>query len=660
MKPVQAYVLRPTLEDADPDEALDELRESARSGRLVLFFGAGASREFPSFAPLARGSGIPGLIDLLREAVLEPLPPDLKLAAAKHLPELGLEQFLDSVAGVVGDEALDFLDALEPPDSRPNYRHLAIARLAAAGRLYGVITVNFDTFLERSLEALGTPYVVPEEADNEAAAYRRVLSDGRLALLKLHGTLRNRASLITTIETVGLGLPRYKAAVLRALLEGSDVFFFGYSDNDVDVFREIEQADLRGGRVFWHFFDPPAPGAPGLGRIVSFLAARRHRMFSGPLNIVLEALLDDIGPAVSSGILAELGFATFDELEGREAKDLGRRRDELLRQVGAHTASWRTPEVAALIVRRSLGEPAKELRRDLLELVDRAPALPPRVELTRSNQVAEEMGHRGDVTASIRFRRALLRKHRREFDGPLRAQILEEKVRLVSYEVRHLRTFARGVVRGLSAWVALGPKRARIPERDRSRLRLMLAIRYPALLHSVGQALFARELKAGMQGGWGRAGAWLLRLARVAVMRESERRYRAIAGSEFGAGFRGLAMLRAAELALLTRGWSPDIDELIGHARWRTRSGWQGTTEEEEDEFLYVSIQEGLRVLYLGDLAKARAILRKTYRYFATRQDVSGTTQSLLYLALVEVALGNPRRAGAHLRMVRRLKKRNR
>ncbi|HEY3569921.1 MAG TPA: SIR2 family protein [Thermoanaerobaculia bacterium] len=621
----------------------------------MLFFGAGVSREFPSLAPIARPSGIPGLIDLLRDTILEPLPPDLKLTAAKELPDLGLEQLLESVAGVVGDDALDFLDVLEPPSSRPNYRHLAIARLAAAGRLRGLITVNFDTFLERSLEALGMAYTVPEEADDEAVAYRGVFSDGRLALLKLHGTLRNRASLITTIETVGLGLPRYKTAALRATLEGSDIFFFGYSDNDVDVFREIERADLRGGKVFWHFLDPPDPDAPNLARVASFLAAHPHWMLSGSLNTIFEALLEDVDPAASSEILGVLGFATFDELERAEAKELGRWNDDLRRRVAAHTASWRTPEAAALIVRRSLGEPSKALRRDLLDLVERSPALSSRAELARSNQVAEEMAHRGDVGASIRFRRSLLRKYRRETKGPLRAQLLEEKVRLVSYEVRRIRTFGRGAFRWLAAWFALSPRKARIPERDRSRLRLMLTIRYPAMLHKWGQALFARELAAGMRRLPGKGAAVLLRRVRIAVMRESERRYGSIASNEFGAGFRGLAMLRVAELALLTRGWSPEIDDLIGLARWRTRPGWQGT--EEEDEFLYVSIQEGLRLFSLGNLSKARTVLRKTYRYFAARRDVSGKAQSLLYLAAVEVALGRPGRAKRLLWAVRLLKK---
>jgi hypothetical protein len=658
MAPIRAYVLRTTQKEERSDEALQELCRSARNRRLVLVLGAGVSREFPSLAPIARPSGLPGLIDLLREAVLEPLPPHLKHSASKLLPEMGLEQLLESVAGVAGDDALDFLNVLEPPASRPNYRHLAIARLAVAGRLRALTTVNFDTFLERAFEDFKVPYFVPEEASDEAGAYRRspTLAD-RLPLFKLHGTLRNRASLITTIETVGLGLPRYKVAALRAVLEDSDIFFLGYSDNDVDVFREFEQADIRG-RVFWHFLDPPDPGALHLARIVSFLSLYPHWAFSGSLDQIFEAILGDIDPTWSAELLAKLGYSSFADVEKAEEREIGTWSDDLRRRVASHTAAWLTPEVSALIIRRSLGESSPELvalRRELLELVEHASALNPRVEIARSNQVAEEMSHRGDVRAAIRLRRELLAKYQLEAGGPLRAQLMEEKVRLVSYELRSRGEVGRGLLRLLSAWRELRPGDAGLPERDRSRLRLMLAIRYPAALHKWGQAIFARELAARMRGRHGKVLARLLRGIRMVVMRASERRYRAIVENEFGAGFRGLAMQRVAELTLLIRGWVPEVDELLRGARWRTRPGWQG--REQEDDFQYLSIAEGLRLFYLGNLPKARMNLCRTYKYYAARRDISGRTQSLLYLAAMHVELGEPGKARLLLRVVRRLKR---
>ena len=412
----RTHVLRNVRQDASSDDALDDLWSSLQTRRLIIFFGAGVSREFPSLAPIARPSGpLPGLIDLLREVVLEKLPPALRDSAAALLPELGLEQLLESVAGVVGDDAMDFLSVLELPESRPNYRHLAMARLAQAGCLRALVTVNFDTFLERSLEALAVPYFVPEEAADEARAYRQSLNRrGSIALLKLHGTLRNRDSLITTIETVGLGLPRYKVAALRGMLEGSDLFFLGYSDNDVDVFREIEHSDIRG-RVFWHFLDPPDLDHPALARISAFLRAHRHWIFSGSLDEVLETLLKRIDPEAPARILEMLGFSSLSDVEEAERLAVEEWSKFVRRRVKEHTDAWLTPEASALIVRRSLGESPDELRvlrRELLEYVEHASMLTPRVEIARCNQVGEELAHRGETTVSIRMRRQLLPKSR--------------------------------------------------------------------------------------------------------------------------------------------------------------------------------------------------------------------------------------------------------
>jgi hypothetical protein len=200
-------------------------------------------------------------------------------------------------------------------------------------------------------------------------------------VLKLHGTQRNRASLITKIETVGLGLPRYKAGGLRLAVEAGDLLVTGYSDNDVDVFREIERAELRGS-LFWHVLAAPAPEQPELARIASLLAARRHWVLSGSLDEALAAVLERLDPGSAPGVLARLGVPHLAALAAAEAREAPGRAEELRRRAQRLAASWLTPEASALIVRRSLPEetPAQvALRRELLELVERMPAPGPRV-----------------------------------------------------------------------------------------------------------------------------------------------------------------------------------------------------------------------------------------------------------------------------------------
>lgn len=659
MKGLHAHTLALRRERTSPGQTLDALSSSARHGRLVILCGAGLSREFPSLAPVVGPSGLlPGLMDLLLESVIAPLPPRLQAAAYALLPKMGLEQFLESVAAVAGDDALEFLTILEAPASRPNYRHLAIARLALLGCLRAVVTVNFDTFLERALEELRVPYLVPEEAEDEAATYRQSLNrQDRLPVFKLHGTLRHRASLLTTIETVGLGLPLYKVGGLRQVLAGSDVLVLGYSDNDVDVFREIERADPRG-TVFWHFLEAPDPALPHLARISSFLVARQHWVLSGSLDEIFAAVFTRIDPASVSDLLARLDYPDLTELARAEARAVASWSEDLRRRAREQTLSWLSPPAAALILRRSLHDepqPRAALRLELLELVERSAAPTPRVEIARCNQVAEEMAHRGQRTAAIRLRRRLLAQYRGDDRRQLAAPLLEETIRLVRHEFAQRWQLPWAI---LHSWQVRRELRRRsdLPERDRTRLRLILGARIPATLHRLAQRLFAWEIP--FRGGtWSRRClAALLRLPRCWFARMAERRYRAIAEAEFGAGFRGLAMQRVAELLLLRQEkWTPEVDALLQGARWRTRPGWLATEEENEAQSL--GIPGGLRLLYLGDVQGARTHLIRTFRYYAHHHDISGRAQCLLYLAAVNLELQQPRVARILLRAMTRLRK---
>jgi hypothetical protein len=233
---------------------------------------------------------------------------------------------------------------------------------------------------------------------------------------------------------------------------------------------------------------------------------------------------------------------------------------------------------------------------------------------------------------------------------------MEEKVRLIRHEF--VRPTARlwALIHFYQAKRELGQQALKLPERDRARLRVILDIRPPAILHKWAQRTFAWELALRARGSQRLPAA--VCVVRIALMRMSERRYRTIVENEFGAGFRGLAMQRVAEMVLLTRGWVPEVDDLLLGARWRTRHGWQGA--QEEDQAHYLSIPEGLRQLFLGDIKRARMNLWRTYHYYAERRDLSGQAQSLLYLALVYLKLGRPRTVRVILRAIRRLRKRYR
>lgn len=642
-------------------EGLDALCASARAGRLVVLCGAGVSREWPSLSPIVAPSPpLPGLLELVKEGVVEALPSILAARVSAALPAMGLEQFLENVAAVAGDDALGALDLLEAPGSRPNYRHLAIASLAALGGLRAIVTVNFDTFLEQALSDLGVAYVVPEEAANEAEAYRGVFGRGdRLPLFKLHGTLRNRVSLITTIETVGLGLPRYKAGAVRLAVEGSDLLVLGYSDNDVDVFREIE-AGARG-KVFWHLLTPPPAGRGDFARVGLFLMTRRHWVFSGSLDAMLEAVMERLDPAAAAAVLARLGAPDLAAVDAAEAQAVPGWSAALGLRSRANFGAWMTLPAAALIVRRSLPEDTAEraaLRRDLLSLVEGMAAPGALVEIARCNQVAEEIANRGERREAIRMRRKLLARYGRSPERRLVAALLEEKIRLIRHEILQRWQQGWAIVHAAQVRRELG-RRSEMPARDRERLRAMLEIRIPAGLHGLAQRCFAWEVRLRCGGRLLQPFATAPRRLRRWLARMAERRYRRIVDAEFGAGFRGLAMMRVAELLLLRRErWTPEVDELLAAARWRTRPSWQ--QQDEADEAQWLGIADGLRLIVLGAPKLAQAHLIRTFRYYAERGDISGRCQCLVYLAAAHADLGETARARGRLRAMARIRGRYR
>ena len=163
---------------------------------------------------------------------------------------------------------------------------------------------------------------------------------------------------------------------------------------------------------------------------------------------------------------------------------------------------------------------------------------------------------------------------------------MEEKVRLIRHEFVKPTERLWALMHFWQAKRELSQGTLYLPERDRARLQVILDIRPAAVLHKWAQRCLAGELALQIRGRGARQLSALVRVARTALMKMSTRRYQKIVENEFGAGFRGLAMNRAAEMILLTRGWSPEVDNLIAGARWRTRQGWQGNEEADDAQEL--------------------------------------------------------------------------
>lgn len=134
-------------------ELPDGLLEAHRSGRLVLFVGAGASAGpptcLPDFACLAK-------------RVIAELEANRELAAADH-PEFVLGELAADGLGVHAAVHRIIGEA-----SQPNPTHGAIAELAQSSPPVPIVTTNYDRLLSASLGSGIPEYTAPDLPGDEA------------------------------------------------------------------------------------------------------------------------------------------------------------------------------------------------------------------------------------------------------------------------------------------------------------------------------------------------------------------------------------------------------------------------------------------------------------------------------------------------------------
>jgi hypothetical protein len=217
---------------------MDDFALLQLSRPAVLVAGAGISVRPPAAAPLWTEIAA-DTIRLLLE-VLQVGRDDWDLskdygAAAQALsrhPELLFEQIRINVGT---DQILARLVELLSR-GKPNVCHLAIADLCRRGLIRGIVTTNFDNYLEMALEQLHVPYrtVVPPAM--------AVPPSPGLLIFKVHGDLRAPTSIVMTLNRSAQPLSRDAASLLRRMMSDSDLLITGYSGHDLDIFPIIQGA----------------------------------------------------------------------------------------------------------------------------------------------------------------------------------------------------------------------------------------------------------------------------------------------------------------------------------------------------------------------------------------------------------------------------------
>ncbi len=220
--------------------AITALERAAGDGPIVVFAGAGVSMCPPTGLPGwfalnerilgAVAARVGGYFDDDRR-IASQLDQLVKRRDHGAFPPDYQAQIMEEQCGLTYFRALQALDV-----ETCNPAHGAIAALAAAGHVAAVVTTNFDCLIERALGAAGVAHRAWSTADDYVALAAAYAADGpaELPVVKVHGTVRDAASMVDTLKQRLRGRGPALTDALAHLLRRHHVLFCGFSASDLE------------------------------------------------------------------------------------------------------------------------------------------------------------------------------------------------------------------------------------------------------------------------------------------------------------------------------------------------------------------------------------------------------------------------------------------
>ena len=123
---------------------------------------------------------------------------------------------------------LDVLDGKEP-----NLGHYALAALAAQGRVRTILTTNFDTLIERALEAFEVSHLVLSPHRDKPPS--PLLHADRVVVVKLHGSVGEGTTMVDLAAQKLAGFSDAWKSWLRRTFESSPLTVAGFSGRDLEL-----------------------------------------------------------------------------------------------------------------------------------------------------------------------------------------------------------------------------------------------------------------------------------------------------------------------------------------------------------------------------------------------------------------------------------------
>ncbi|MDW7693277.1 SIR2 family protein [Flammeovirgaceae bacterium SG7u.111] len=216
---------------------MEKAIEAVNSGNLVIMAGAGVSMDAPTSLPSWFGFNdkvLDALCQRIERYIEKPgWLAEIRQSVSFRRDKVGVfspDYQAQIMAEECGEKYFEVLQALD--SSQTNVTHLAIAKLAKAGKLKAVVTTNFDRLVEQALEAAGVEF----DVFFDQKGYELLLEkpSEKLPIIKIHGTAEVALSMVDTLQQRLLGRGDALNSALEKLLKENYWLYAGFSAADLD------------------------------------------------------------------------------------------------------------------------------------------------------------------------------------------------------------------------------------------------------------------------------------------------------------------------------------------------------------------------------------------------------------------------------------------
>jgi len=284
------------------DEAVERIRKSAADG-LVLFLGAGISKAPPSDCPIWN--------ELLELAMLSAQKAHAGLGrycdmAGPQLTSLKPELLCQVLYNNTLGDFFGFIDVLYM--GQPNANHYSIANMTDKYTIPLILTTNFDVYIEETLSLMGSHRLHVGSAPRRLRDSLKSVASlkGETHVVKVHGSLDDRASIVLTLRQAGLKLKDDLADIIGNALAYHTVLVVGYSGNDDDVFPVFMNSAAEAKNVFWVLWEDKQSITPNIRAFDK--ACPNCSLVAADKMDILQRLVDHHGNAKPSNSANEMEF----------------------------------------------------------------------------------------------------------------------------------------------------------------------------------------------------------------------------------------------------------------------------------------------------------------------------------------------------------------